>query len=136
MILVDTSAWVDFDRQTGSVPHLAVRRLIASDGPLVVTDPVIMEVLAGARDDVEELRLSRLLARFELLPFAPAVDFDSASGIFRRCRTRGVTPRSLVHCMIASVAMRTGASILANDADFSRMAEVVALDLDPATPSE
>jgi predicted nucleic acid-binding protein len=35
--------------------------------------------------------------------------------------------------MIASVAMRAGVRVLAHDADFARMADVVALDLDGAS---
>ena len=47
MILADTSAWVEYDRATGSPVDLRLRDLIAADGPIAVTEPVIMEVLAG-----------------------------------------------------------------------------------------
>lgn len=133
MILVDTSAWVEFDRATGSAVHLRMKELIASDGPITTTEPVIMEVLAGARDDASETRLRRLLRRFTLLPFDSAVDFDGAQRTYRLCRSSGVTPRGLVDCMVASVAMRNGAAVLCRDLDFVRMASVVALDLDPAS---
>ena len=53
MILADTSAWVEYDRATGSTADLRLRDLIAADGPVAVTEPVIMEVLAGARTDNE-----------------------------------------------------------------------------------
>ena len=49
MILVDTSAWVEFDRATGSTIDRRLTDLIADDGPVAVTEPVIMEVAAGAR---------------------------------------------------------------------------------------
>jgi len=48
VILADTSAWVEFDRATGSAVDRRMAELIASDGPLAVTEPVLMEVLAGA----------------------------------------------------------------------------------------
>src|SRR5438132_464601 len=51
MILADTSARVEYDRATGSVVHRRVAELIAADGLLAVTEPVIMEVLAGACSD-------------------------------------------------------------------------------------
>ena len=51
MILADTSAWIEYDRATGSAVHRRVADLITSEGPLSVTEPVIMEVLAGARTD-------------------------------------------------------------------------------------
>ena len=51
MILADTSAWVEYDRATGSAVDLRLAELIAAEGPVAVTEPVIVEVLAGARSD-------------------------------------------------------------------------------------
>jgi len=44
-----------------------------------------------------------------------------------------VTPRGLVDCLIASVAHRHGATLLAADADLPRVAGVVGIDLDDAS---
>src|SRR5437879_2313073 len=111
MILADTSAWVEYDRATGSVVHRRVAELIAGDGPLSVTEPVIMEVLAGARSDQRELDLRRLLLRFRLLRFEAVADFDAAARIDRRCRAAGFTPRGMVDCMTGAVAWRPGGSL-------------------------
>ena len=86
MILADTSAWVEYDRATGSTVDLRLRDLIAADGPVAVTEPVIMEVLAGARTDAREADLRRLLLRFHLYQFDAATDFEGAARIYRRCR--------------------------------------------------
>ena len=127
---MDTSAWVEFDRATGSSVDLRVKALIETEGPVAVTEPLVMEVVAGARNDERESELRRLLSRFELLRFDPIADFDGASAIYRRCRTVGVTPRGLLDCMIASVALRHGALILARDSDLVRVAEVMRISLD------
>lgn len=134
MILADTSAWVEFDRATGSAVDQRLSELIATDGAVAVTEPVVMEVLAGARSDEREAGLRRLLLRFELLQFDVAADFDGAVSIYRRCRAAGVTPRGMVDCMIAAVAFRHGASLLAQDADMDRVAQVVGIDIDIASP--
>ncbi|HEX3452055.1 MAG TPA: PIN domain nuclease, partial [Solirubrobacteraceae bacterium] len=102
MILADTSAWVEYDRATGSAADRRIAELIEADGPLAVTEPVTMELLAGARDDRRELALKRLLARFQLLRFDAVSDFDGAARIYRRCRSVGVTPRGMIDCMIAA----------------------------------
>lgn len=133
MILADTSAWVEFDRATGSTADLRIAELIADDDALVITEPVLMEVLAGARDDGRESDLRSLLLRFELLPFDAVSDFDAASRIYRRCRQAGVTPRGMVDCMIAAVAHRRGATLLAWDADMDRLARVMHIELDRAS---
>jgi predicted nucleic acid-binding protein len=133
VILVDTSAWVEFDRATGSPVDVRLTDLIARTDEVAVTEPVIMEVLAGARSDDREGDLRRLLQRFDLLRFDPVVDFDAAARIYRRCRQVGVTPRGMVDCMIASVAHRRRVTVLANDVDFTRLARVVDIELDTAS---
>lgn len=133
MILADTSAWVEFDRATGSSVDQRVTALIGTDGPIAITEPIVMEVLAGARSDEREDDLRRLLLRFTLLPFDVVADFDGAVRIYRRCRSAGTTPRGLIDCMIASVAWRRRASLLAHDADLARVANVIGIDLDEAS---
>lgn len=133
MILVDTSVWIEFDRATGSPVDQRLTELIRHEAPVAVTEPVIVEVLAGATQG-REGDLRRLLDRFDLLRFDAAVDFLGAARIFRLCRRAGITPRGLIDCMIAAVAMRLDAAILTGDRDFARLASVVALRLDPATP--
>ncbi len=133
MILADTSAWVEYDRATGSDVEERMAQLIRDHGPLVVTEPVLMEVMAGARDHRREQALRRLLLRFDLLPFDTAADFDAAARIYRRCRREGVTPRGMVNYLIASVALRNEATLLAQDVDLSRVAKVVGIELDQAS---
>jgi predicted nucleic acid-binding protein len=130
MILADTSAWVEYDRATGSLVDQSLSQLIADQGPVAVTEPVVMEVLAGARSNQRELDLRRLLRRFDLLRFDPAADFDGAVRIYRRCRAAGVTPRGLVDCMISAVAWRREATLLAQDADLDRVARVIGIELE------
>jgi predicted nucleic acid-binding protein len=133
VILADTSAWVEYDRGTGSAVDRRLTELIRDEGPLAVAELVIMEVVAGARTDDRESDLRRLLLRFDLLRFDVAADFDAAASIYRRCRRVGVTPRGLIDCMIASVARRHQATLLAADADLSRVARVVGIEVDSAS---
>lgn len=133
MILADTSAWAEYDRATGSMADHRVTELIAGNGPLMVTEPVLMEVLAGARSAAREADLRRLLLSFGFIPFDAVSDFDAAARIYRRCREAGVTPRGMVDCMIAAVAYRRGAALLAWDVDMERVAAVIGIELDEAS---
>ncbi|MGB9374550.1 MAG: PIN domain nuclease [Jiangellales bacterium] len=130
MILADTSAWVEYDRATGSPADRRLAALIATDGPLLVTEPVLMEVLAGARSDVRERDLRRLMLSFGWVSFDAVTDFEGAARIYRRCRQQGVTPRGMVDCMIAMVAHRAGAALLSWDVDMERVARVIGVSLD------
>ncbi len=133
MILADTSAWVEYDRATDSNADRRLAELIATDGQLMVTEPVLMEVLAEARSDVRESDLRRLLLRCELEPFDAVSDFEAAARIYRRCRHAGVTPRGMVDCMIVAVAYRRGAALLSWDVDMDRVAQVIGIELDEAS---
>ncbi|MCB0948125.1 MAG: PIN domain-containing protein [Mycobacterium sp.] len=133
MILADTSAWVEYDRATGSTADLRIAELITTDGPLMFTEPVLMELSAGARSDAREAQLRNLLLRFRLAHFDAVTDFDAATRVHRRCRQAGVTPRGMVDCMIAAVAHRCGLALLAWDADMSRVAQVIGIELDEAS---
>jgi len=84
--------------------HWRVAELIAADGPLMVTEPVMLEVLSGARDDVRENDLRRLLLRAGLLRFDATTDFEAATRIYQRCRRSGMTPHGMIGCMIAAFA--------------------------------
>lgn len=131
VILVDTSAWVEYLRKTGSDSHIRLRLLIATEAELAITDAVRLEVLAGARDDIHERRLRRLLARAAVLPTSPA-HYDYAADVYRSCRRSGETVRKLLDCLIAAVAIQSGVPVLHVDGDFDAMArhtdlEIVAL---------
>jgi predicted nucleic acid-binding protein len=133
VILADTSAWVEYDRASGSAADERLAELISTEGPLMVTEPVLLEVLAGARSDERERDLRRMLLRFRLLTFDAVTDFDAAARIYRRCRGAGITPRGMVDCMIAAVAHRHGAALLSWDVDMARVAQVIDIDLDQAS---
>jgi len=134
VILADTSAWVEFDRATGSPVDVRLTDLIADDGPVAVTEPVIMEVLAGARSNTREADLRRLLLRFHLYAFDPAADFDGAVRLYRQCRKAGITPRGLTDCMIAAVTWRCQASLLTCDTDLQHIAAIAGINLDQPPP--
>lgn len=133
MILADTSAWIEYDRATGSSADRRIADLIAADGPLMFTEPVLMEVLAGARSDERESDLRRMLLRCGLAHFDSVTDFEAAARLYRRCRKAGVTPRGMVDCMIAAVAHRHGLALLAWDFDMSQLANVIGIELDDAS---
>jgi predicted nucleic acid-binding protein len=124
LILIDTSAWVEFLRDTGSPVCERVDELLSSR--IATCDAVRMEVLAGARDEDHLQQLRRLLARATLLP-TESIDFDSAASLYRSCRSQGRTVRKLIDCLIAAVAIRANVPILHLDEDFNGIAAVTAL---------
>ncbi len=129
MILVDSSAWVEYLRRTGSPVHLRVRAALEEKIELASTDVVLMEVLAGARDDGDRDRLRRLLYGRTLLAVEGPLDYEQAAELYRACRRHGETPRKLTDCLIAAVAIRHQAQVLHADADFDVIARHTSLRL-------
>jgi predicted nucleic acid-binding protein len=124
LILVDTSAWVEFLRDTGNAVGTHVENVL--EGDIVTCDPVRMEVLAGARDENHLNELRRLLARASWVPAEPT-DYEEAASLYRTCRRRGETVRRMLDCLIAAIAIRAGVPVLHADSDFDVLARHTAL---------
>jgi len=129
MTLVDSSAWIEFLRATGSSANRLLRAALEEGAALACTDVVLMEVLAGARDDADRDELRRLLYSVEFLAAEGPADYESAAELYRLCRKGGKTPRKLSGCLIAVVAMRHEADLLCADADFQAIARHAPLRL-------
>ncbi|MEZ5257820.1 MAG: PIN domain-containing protein [Ilumatobacteraceae bacterium] len=131
MIVVDTSAWVEFLRDTGSEVCNTVDALLDAD--IAICDAISMEVLAGARNERHLGELRRLLAR--------AVDPDHFGGLRR---SRGVpalsgaaarTVRKMIDCLIGAVTIRARVPILHSDADFAALTRHTSLVAHPTSGS-
>ena len=127
MILIDTSAWVEFLRGTGSPVCERVDALL--DGETATCHTVRMEVLAGARDEAHLGDLRGLLGRSSLIPIR-AVAYDQAAALYRACRRKGETVRKLIDCLIAAVAIRASVPVLQSDLDFAVLARHTPLELE------
>lgn len=117
-VMIDTSAWIEFLRDTGSPVCNAVDRMLSRD--ILICDVIAMEVLAGGRDERHVSQLRGLLERTSLVSVEP-LDYESAAGLYRACRFRGETVRKLIDCLIAAAAIRCGAELLHSDADFNAL---------------
>lgn len=126
MILVDTSAWIEFLRDTGSPTCLRVDEALG--GEIAICEAIRMEVLAGGRDGPHLEGLRGLLARAVMISIEPG-DFDHAATLYRVCRRRGETVRKLIDCLIAAVAIRADVPVLHNDSDYETLARHTALKL-------
>jgi predicted nucleic acid-binding protein len=89
---------------------------------IVVTEPVVMELLAGTRSHDELIDTRRKLLAFPMVRVGGLDTYERAAFVWRSCRAAGETIRTTIDCLIASVAIREGASILHQDRDFDVIA--------------
>ncbi|MEP7114198.1 MAG: PIN domain-containing protein [Ilumatobacteraceae bacterium] len=132
MLIADTSAWIEWLRQTESATNVAFREAFADD-LVILLEPVKAELLIGARDRAEVGTLRRLLETVDFELVYPRDDFESATELFHTARQRGVTVRGLTDCLIAAMVLRLGHPILHHDRDFARLAPVIELQQAPGS---
>jgi len=127
--LIDSSAWIEYLRDTGSMAAAAVERLIDTDAEIATTEPIVMELLAGPTNPKALTLVDALTAGLPLIRVDAYTDYHHAAAIYRTARSQGKTVRSLVDCLIAAVALRSDATLLHRDADFDIIAELTSLDV-------
>jgi len=119
MIMIDTSAWIEFLRDTGSPESKRVEQNLNKE--IAISDPIRMELLAGALNEQHLEQLRGLLARYTHIQAQP-IDYEHAAILYRQCRANGETVRKLVDCLIAAIAIRSDLSLLHKDSDFDVLA--------------
>jgi len=131
MILPDTSAWIAELRSTDCVVRRTMRHLLDIHAEIVVTEPVIMELLAGARSPGELAGIRRRLLAFPMLRVKDLVTYERAAAVWRACRAGGEPVRNTLDCLIAAVAIRERATVLHADRDFDVIARHTELQIEP-----
>jgi predicted nucleic acid-binding protein len=121
--LIDTSVWVEFLNGRPGKGSDRVEALAQEPDSIVITEPVLMEIRAGATR-LQLARIDSVLGRFAVRGVQPARDFHAAGDLYRGARQRGFTVRSMVDCLIAAVAIRTNTVILHRDRDFEVLAAI------------
>ncbi|MFH2220490.1 MAG: PIN domain nuclease [Pseudomonadota bacterium] len=122
MVLVDTTAWIDFFAARSSDHVAALENLIRNREDICICGIVLTEVLQGIRKDSEFKKTRDLFHSLLFLPM-PYPVFLRAAEIYRGLRRKGITIRKSVDCMIASVAIENDMPLLHNDKDFEAIEE-------------
>jgi predicted nucleic acid-binding protein len=117
MVIVDSSVWIDFlnQRLTPETHWLSAAHNLATVG---LTPLVLAEVLQGIRHD-GRFRQDELF--FRSIRFVGSLDYSlavHAARNFRTLRALGVTVRSTVDCLIATICIEAGHQLLHCDSDY------------------
>jgi predicted nucleic acid-binding protein len=124
-VIVDTSAWIEFLRGTGSRTDLMLRQAFQNASAIWMPEVVYREVLQGAASVPHFIQLQSALD--ELAHYISPDPFElarSASLLYARCRWQGITIRSPNDCLIAACAIEADVPLLHADRDFLTLASV------------
>lgn len=126
MYLLDTSAWIQYLRDTNSPTCNEVDRLLHEyPADVHFTEPVIMELLAGATTPTRLEQVDKAVNGLPLLAVDAFLDYRAAAAASRASRQNGHPVRSIVDCLIAAVASRTGAALVHQDRDYEYLSEIL-----------
>ena len=121
MYVVDASVWVEFLRPSGS------RKIREDLGPLIraggvaLTEWTILELMVGIRASESPASLLNRLAPVHRLSL-PEDGWSRAWDLAGKLRKKAVTP-SAADCLVATVAVSHGITLLHCDADFELIAK-------------
>jgi predicted nucleic acid-binding protein len=125
MIVVDTSALVDFFRGTPTTAARKMHRLETDGIAFAIPGVCCQELLAGARDEREwQLLLTYLETQNVLWPIDPWQTHVEAARIMVDCRERDISLRGTIDCLIAQLTLETEGVLLHSNKDFNRIASV------------
>ncbi len=125
MVLIDTSAWVEYFRGESGVADVVDRCL--REEQVVIGDLVWCEVLQGIRSSQQRREVARL---FSALPQRNLVGFevaDQAAVNYRLLRREGLTIRKTIDVIIGTFCCLKGLRLVHNDRDFEHMAPLIGL---------
>ncbi len=126
MVIVDTSAWIEYFRN--GVPAVVEKVDRSLDNDLVgIGDLVYCEVIQGIysareREEVSSLLLS--LPRFRMVGFQIA---GKSAANYRLLRSKGVTVRKTIDVLIGTFCVERGFELIHHDSDFDLMARHMGL---------
>ncbi len=131
-VLVDTSVWSLALRRPSKPAHPCAEELVelVREGRVVMMGAIRQELLSGVRDAKQFATLRDRLRAFPDL-ILETEDFEQAAEFYNRCRARGIQG-STIDFLICAVAVRRELSILTTDADFTRYARALPLQLHEA----
>jgi predicted nucleic acid-binding protein len=128
MVIVDTSAWIEY--LGGGVPDVVEKVDLSLDQDLVgIGDLIYCEVMQGIRSPHERREVSGLLLslpQFDMVGFSMA---EKSASNYRLLRSRGVTVRKTIDVLIGTYCAEHGLQLLHNDSDFTLMAEHIGLEI-------
>ena len=120
MILVDTSAWIDYFRGLDAA-HTDLLDRELSQNRIATGDLILAEFLQGFREEsaYEEAKgLMDTLEYFEMVGREVAI---ASAQNYRLLRKEGVTVRKTIDVMIATFCIANDLELLHNDRDFDHI---------------
>jgi hypothetical protein len=131
-VLVDTSVWIDFFRSRATPQVTRLKELLGQQ-EILLGDLILAEILQCVREH-EVARVEKAFAAFRVVSLVGEVVARQSDGHYRTLRSRGITVRKTIDCLIATWCIRNGTPLLHADRDFLPFVDLGLIDAGPAWP--
>ena len=128
MIIVDTSVWIDYFSGVENLQTTWLEQRVTRLG-LGITDLILCEILQGAREEKMFREVRRRMSQFEFFNTGGEQLAIASANNYRHLRSRGVTVRKTIDCVIASFCLDQGHSLLHRDRDFDPFERYLGLNV-------
>lgn len=128
MIIVDSSVWIDALRGT-STPQARWLQSAVGKADIGLTSLIVCEVLQGITKPSQFRGFQQDLLQFPVFETVDAQLATMAARNYLFLRSRGITIRTTIDCVIATFCITRGFSLLHNDRDFTPFAEHLGLSV-------
>jgi predicted nucleic acid-binding protein len=117
MTIIDSGVWIDFINAV-TTPQTDWMKAHFRSSRLGLADLIFCEVLQGFRDEVLFAKVKSTLLTLEIVPSGGVEIALASAQNYRFLRARGITVRTTIDCLVATVCIRGKHSLLHNDRDF------------------
>lgn len=117
MIIVDSSVWIDFFRGIESTETQKLESLLGIE-PIAMGDLILSEVLQGFKNDKDFKQAKKLLSNFECFSMVGEKNAIKSSENYRFLRSKGITIRKTIDCLIATFCIENNHLLLFSDRDY------------------
>lgn len=128
MILIDTSAWIDYFNGIDNNTTRLVDRILDTE-PVLIGDLIYCELLQGFHTDKQYNEIKELLTNLthvELVGFEIA---EKAALNYRKLRKKGITIRKTMDMIIATFCAENNVMLIHKDRDFDFLSEPLGLTI-------
>lgn len=129
-VLVDTSVWIDFFRGRAT-PQVTRLKEMLGQQEILLGDLILAEMLQGVQEH-EVARIEKAFAAFQVAPLVGEAVARQSAANYRTLRSRGITVRKTIDCLIATWCIRNRTPLLHADRDFLPFIDLGLIDGGPA----
>jgi predicted nucleic acid-binding protein len=117
VVIVDSTVWIDFYRGESNLQTVWLDEELRRNR-LGLTDLILCEVLQGTQTEREFSTTLRELSEYVIFNSGGEHLAVASAQNYRYLRSRGLTIRTSVDCLIATFCINNGHSLLHRDRDF------------------